>query len=251
MTKRYSLPKKGTLSIHDFRSTSAIRIGIIQCAMDVALTPLELSPEKLVHEVIRFSPYLTLFQIDVADNIFVPNCTAHPKEYLDNLPADPHLAYDFHLMVINPAPYLEQLAQAKKTLPIGTVFIHSAIHPNVPRLRTLYPSLTFGLVVNEEEDVQTVSQEYSLNDFPVVQVMSVKTGFQGTPFLPQSLNKIEQLRKIHYRNKISLDGGVNESSIKDICKAPFKPDLVAVGHYLIGAPDSEITRRIRLLRSSC
>lgn len=216
--------------------------------MDVALTVLEKSSQEVIWQVKRFSPHLSQFQLDVADGQLVPNTTAHPSDYLSLLPSGP--TYDFHLMVINPAPYLEFISHMTTTLNIGTVLIHYAIQPNFDRLRSLYPSLRFGLVLNADEDPTKASKDYDLSLFPVIQVMTIETGFQGNPFLPETLNKIEQLRTLHYRNKIYIDGGVNETSIVDICKAPSRPDTLCVGSYLIKSTDTEIEQRIRLLKTS-
>lgn len=217
--------------------------------MDVALTVLEKSSQEVIRQVKRFSPHLSQFQLDVADGQLAPNTTAHPSDYLSLLPAGP--TYDFHLMVINPAPYLEFISHMVTTLTIGTVLVHYAIKPNFDRLRSLYPSLSFGLVLNANEDPVNVAKDFDLSRFPVIQVMTIETGFQGSPFLPETLNKIEQLRTLHYRNKIYIDGGVNEKSILDICKAPYLPDTLCVGSYLIKSTDTEIEQRIRLLKTSC
>ena len=215
--------------------------------MDIVLTLLELSTQSVFDDVKRFSPYLNRFQLDVADGIFVPTVTAHPKDYLDELPKEKNI-YDFHLMVLNPASYLEYIIKLNQAI-LGIVLVHSAIHPNINKLRSLYPTLTFGLVINADEDVNLVTKTYKLNDFPVIQVMTVHNGYQGGQFLSTSLNKIEQLRNLYYRNKVFIDGGVNENTIKDICKAPFRPDTLCVGSYLIKAPESEIARRIHLLKA--
>jgi len=226
--------------------------------MDVTLTVLEKSSQDIVKQINRFSPHLSRFQLDVADGQLVQNTTAHPSDYLQLLPTArnglkpfPTIQYDFHLMVINPAPYLEYIYHMVTTLNIGTILVHYAIKPNFDRLKSLYPSLSFGMVLNANEDPINVSKDYDLSFFPVIQIMTIETGFQGNPFLPETLNKIEQLRTLHYRNKIYIDGGVNETTIADICKAPFHPDTLCVGSYLIKSTDEDIEKRIRFLKSSC
>lgn len=217
--------------------------------MDVTLAVLEKSSQDVIKQIKRFSPHLSQFQLDVADGQLVPNTTAHPSDYLSLLPSGP--TYDFHLMVINPAPYLEYISHMVTTLTIGTVLVHYAIKPNFDRLHSLYPSLSFGLVLNADEDPIKAAKDYDLSNFPVIQLMTIETGFQGNPFLPEILNKIEQLRTLHYRNKIYVDGGVNEKSIIDICTAPYQPDTLCVGSYFIKAEDDEIEHRIQLLKMSC
>jgi pentose-5-phosphate-3-epimerase len=69
--------------------------------------------------------------------------------------------------------------------------------------------------------------------------MSVVPGVQGNPFLPNTLKKIEQLRVLGYRNKIFLDGAVNDKTIPFINKQKFKPDVVCPGSFLTKAKDLE------------
>jgi pentose-5-phosphate-3-epimerase len=69
--------------------------------------------------------------------------------------------------------------------------------------------------------------------------MSVNPGFQGSPFLPEMLNKIEQLRNIGYRKEIFLDGAVNEKTISVILSKKYRPDFICPGSYLTKAKDLE------------
>ena len=69
--------------------------------------------------------------------------------------------------------------------------------------------------------------------------MSVTPGVQGNPFLPKTLNKIEQLRDLGYRKKIFLDGAVNDKTIPIINKLKYKPDVICPGSFLTKAKDLE------------
>jgi pentose-5-phosphate-3-epimerase len=69
--------------------------------------------------------------------------------------------------------------------------------------------------------------------------MSVTPGVQGNPFFPETLVKIEQLRLLGYRNKIFLDGAVNDKTLLIINKLKYKPDVICPGSFLTKAKDLE------------
>ena len=65
--------------------------------------------------------------------------------------------------------------------------------------------------------------------------MGIQPGAQGRKFLPNTIWKIKQLKKKYPKQKIAVDGGVNEKNFSKIKKAGA--DTVIVGSYLQKAPD--------------
>lgn len=68
-------------------------------------------------------------------------------------------------------------------------------------------------------------------------VMSVKAGFGGQAFMPESLEKIKALRSRGYKGEIMVDGGVNLDNVKDLKAAGA--DIVVVGSFLMKKPVAE------------
>jgi pentose-5-phosphate-3-epimerase len=62
--------------------------------------------------------------------------------------------------------------------------------------------------------------------------MSVVPGFQGSKFLPETLDKIEELRHFGYQSDIYLDGGINVTTLPLIYKRNHRPDFLCIGSYL-------------------
>jgi pentose-5-phosphate-3-epimerase len=77
--------------------------------------------------------------------------------------------------------------------------------------------------------------------------MSVNPGRQGQPFLLETLKKIEQLRLLGYRNKIFLDGGINEKTIPEILAQKFLPDVLCPGSFLTKADEKDLSKRVDYL----
>ena len=73
--------------------------------------------------------------------------------------------------------------------------------------------------------------------------MTVNPGFGGQKFIPEMLEKIEELAKIReekgYSFLIQVDGGVNVETSK-LCRDKGA-DLLVCGSFLSGAEDKENT----------
>ena len=103
--------------------------------------------------------------------------------------------------------------------------------PNYQLLTTNY-SLPIGLTLNPQDQVDDLARQYNLKEIPFIQIMSVVPGVQGNPFIPDVLNKIEQLRGIGYGKEIFLDGAVNEKTIPVILAKKYQPDFICPGSFL-------------------
>ena len=197
---------------------------------------LEKTPEDLFFQINRLSKYFSRFQIDIADDIFVPNKTVQIEEIKDSLNKDclykDSLLLDFHLMVKNYEAEIKKLEKLKKIIKINYVFIHLSAITNYQLPITNFSSFPIGLTLNPQDQVDDLARQYNLKEIPFIQIMSVNSGFQGSPFLDKTLNKIEQLRDIGYRKEIFLDGAVNEKTIPIILSKKYQPDFICPGSYL-------------------
>jgi len=216
----------------------------------VIITPalLEQTSDLLKKELLALSPHYSRFQIDIADNTLVPNTTAQIAELIDsaffNVVAD--TIFDFHLMVSDPIKHIEMIKNLPKKR-IGIVLIHKSVFPNYSLVTSHYPLIKFGLVLNPEDTVESIDEEL-LKALPSIQVMTIKPGFQGSPFIPELLNKIEQLRKRGFKREILIDGSVNDKTLPTILGKEYKPDVFGVGSFLTKAKPRQLKKRIEFLK---
>jgi ribulose-phosphate 3-epimerase len=196
------------------------------------------SVEDLFQQIHKCSRYYSYFQIDIADGEFVPNSTISINDMHTYLESE-HTSsiyhsciFDFHLMVINPEEQIEQLVDLQKAIPIKHVFIHQKLKPPLKTIMERFSEFTIGLVLNPEDSVNDLVHDHPLNSIPAIQIMSVNPGFQGNPFMEETLDKIEQLRKNNYKYEIFLDGGVNDKTLPVIKSKSFVPDYVSIGSYI-------------------
>jgi pentose-5-phosphate-3-epimerase len=124
---------------------------------------------------------------------------------------------------------IDKLNRSVNFVKVKKVLIHleALKYPNYELSITNYK---YGLVLNPEDEVK--SNWSTIINFPTVQIMSVNPGFQGTPFLPETLNKINELRKLGFKGTISLDGAINDKTLSIILKNKYLPDILFPGSYL-------------------
>ena len=221
--------------------------------MDVCPSILEYKDEDYIVTIKKLTPYYQYFQIDFADGTYVDNKTSSLDGFIKiaketNSQIFAGIVFDFHLMIKDYEEYLKKLEELKKIITIKNVFIHFDLHPEYVVLDTKY-SFSIGLVISPYDQIDDLGLRYNLNIIPAIQIMSIIPGAQGKPFMPETLNKIEQLRKLGYRNKIYLDGAVNEKTLPIINSQKYKPDYVCPGSYLAKSPDGELKKRVDYLLS--
>lgn len=213
---------------------------------------LEKTPELLFAQIQKLSAYYNYFQIDIADGIFVNNKTVQIEEIIRafqgiNPISFRPLSFEFHLMVQDYKKEVAKLDQLRKLLNIKTILIHASLSPDYSLLINSCPLFSFGLVLNPEDEVSMLSKTFILKNIPIIQIMTVHPGAQGSPFVPESLLKIEQLRLNNYRNKIALDGALNETTIPNILSQKNVPDILCPGSYL--TQTQELEKHVKYLRS--
>ncbi len=167
-----------------------------------------------------------LVHIDIMDGHFVPNLTIGPI-VIESIRSKTKLPFDVHLMVDNPADYLEPFAK------IGceyiTFHIEACVHAHrlVSRIHEL--GCRAGVSLVPSTPVSALEELLPIVD--MVLVMSVNPGFGGQKLIPSCLDKVRELKKIQ-RNRgfsyiVSVDGGVNSETLPLVLDAGT--DLVVSG----------------------
>lgn len=213
---------------------------------------LEKNVEGLFFQIKKLSPYFNTFQIDICDGIDVPSKTVQIDEITEHVTNNmkhgtlDNISFEFHLMVKDYEKEIKKLEKLKNLMNIRDILVHGALLPDFSILHSP-SSIPYGLVLYPEDPVSLLTTTYNLQTIPYIQIMSIHPGAQGNAFIPGSLNKIEQLRKANYRNKISLDGGINEKTLPIIMSKKYKPDILCPGSFLTKAEN--LKGNINILKS--
>jgi len=219
--------------------------------MKTVPTLLTLDRLELSDQLEIFQPYYERIQIDVADGVLVPNVTTQIDELNELLERDlidikPETVFDFHLMVRDYKKELEKIKELQKYAKVNLVLINADLKVDIAKLTDQY-DFSIGLDISPEREISSLARQYNLENTKAIQIMTVEPGFQGSPFLPEMLMKIQQLRELHYEKEILIDGGVNSNTIKTISGRKFKPDIICIGSYLTKA-EEELEERINDLK---
>lgn len=215
-------------------------------------TLLTTTTQEFIEQMDLFQKHFDRIQLDVGDGDLIPNMTTQIDEIIAlienkavHIRAD--VNFDFHLMVRDYAVALDQINKLQELgMKVNLSLINANLHPDIPSLN---PNCTFsiGLDVWPDVTIDTLARQYDTLYVPTIQIMTVSPGFQGSPFLPKMLEKIEQLRVQGYSGEIMIDGGVNSKTISTISEKKYRPDYLCIGSYLTKAGD-EFEERIKTLK---
>ncbi|MFW5399536.1 ribulose-phosphate 3-epimerase [Yersinia sp. 1252 StPb PI] len=172
---------------------------------------------------------------DVMDNHYVPNLTIGPmvcqalRDYGITAPID------VHLMVKPVDRIVPDFAKAGATY----ISFHPEASEHVDRTLQLIKEngCKAGLVFNPATSLSYL--DYVMDKLDVILLMSVNPGFGGQSFIPETLNKLRQVRKLidasGYDIRLEVDGGVKVDNIRQIAAAGA--DMFVAGSAIFSQPD--------------
>ena len=184
--------------------------------------------------------------IDIMDGHFVPQIS-FGAGVVESLRPHSKMVFDCHLMVANPEHHLEDFARAGADIISIHVEATPHIHGALQKIRSL--GVKPSVVINPGTPVEAIKHVLHLVD--QVLVMTVNPGFGGQKFIPQMVNKVQELAKLRdslgLSFNIEVDGGINDETIKD-CAAAGANVFVA-GSYVFGA-DNPVSRIEKLMSAA-
>lgn len=199
------------------------------------------SVSELQAQLKSLTPHFRSFQIDLVDGLYLPHKTVTIEEAVKTIEQQHEMSkesgvvFDFDLMVKDYHHVISVLESAVDRISIGHAFIHYGTIAGEPMPPSKHFSI--GLALAPQDQIDELGQKYNLKEVPCIQIMSVYPGSQGSPFIPDTLTKIDQLRKMGYGSHIFLDGGVNNKTLPVVLEQQYRPDVVCVGSYLSHADD--------------
>ncbi len=175
---------------------------------------------------------------DIMDGHFVPNITFGPL-VVKAVRRFTALPIDVHLMIESPDNYIAAFAEAGASY--ISVQIEACVHLNRSVQLIRECGAKPGVVLNPSTPPESL--DWILEDVDYVLIMSVNPGFGGQKFIPNSLAKIQRLRRtIQSRNLntlIEVDGGINEDTIAGAAAAGA--DILVAGSAIFGSRDYKKT----------
>ena len=182
---------------------------------------------------------------DVMDNHYVPNLTIGPmvcsalRNYGITAPID------VHLMVSPVDQMIVDFAKAGASY----ITFHPEATGHIDRSLQLIRDhgCKAGLVFNPATPLHCL--EYLMDKLDVILLMSVNPGFGGQKFIPSTLRKLTQVRKLidesGHKIRLEVDGGVGVQNIRKIAEAGA--DMFVAGSAIFNSDDYAET--IKAMRS--
>lgn len=172
------------------------------------------------------------FHLDVMDGRFVPNIS-FGLPIIEHIRKTTNKICDVHLMILDPGNY----AAAFKKAGADNLTVHIEacpnLHRNIQQIKEL--GMKAGVAVNPHTPVSLLSD--ILHDTDIVCLMSVNPGFGGQKFIPYTLEKIKQLRRMIDERGLStlieIDGGVTLDNAASIVAAGA--DVLVAGSSVFNA----------------
>jgi ribulose-phosphate 3-epimerase len=182
--------------------------------------------------------------VDVMDGHFVPNITIGAPVVASIRPVT-SLPLDVHLMIEHPERYISDFVKAGADIITVHVEASAHLHGTIQAIKKL--GVKAGVSLNPATPIGAV--EEFLRHVDLVLVMSVNPGFGGQSFIPETLPRLANMRKIlddrGLRAELEVDGGINADNAPDIVKAGA--NVLVAGNSIFRAEEgiSEAIQRLR------
>ncbi len=188
------------------------------------------------------------FHIDVMDGKFVKNNNLElMKKYALTVSHISNLGIDVHLMVENVEEYVEEYLDLNPQI----ITFHIEASKSEERTQKIINLIKqngsrVGLAISPDTDLENIKPY--LKYIHLVLVMTVVPGLGGQKLIPETLEKVCELKKYIEENNIDIDievdGGINDITAKEATQAGA--NILVVGKYLITSDNlSETVNKLK------
>lgn len=175
-----------------------------------------------------------MLHIDIMDGVFVPNISfGFPVlKYVQQTCKKP---LDVHLMIVEPQKFIQEVKDCGAEIMNVHYETCTHLHRVVQQIKAA--GMKAGVTLNPATPVCLLRD--IITELDLVLLMSVNPGFGGQKFIPQTLNKVKELRALIEETGshalIEVDGGVNDKTGEQLRDAGA--DILVAGNYVFKAED--------------
>jgi len=174
------------------------------------------------------------FHLDIMDGVFVPNIS-YGIPVIKAVKKHAKKPLDVHLMIIDPDRYIEDFQKAGADILTVHYEACNHLHRTIQAIKS--KGMKAGVSLNPHTPVHVLKD--IIADVDLVLIMSVNPGFGGQKFIPNSIEKIKELKQLINEKGstalIEVDGGVDHSNAKTLIEAGC--NVLVAGSYVFGAND--------------
>ncbi len=169
---------------------------------------------ELLSRILLVKDLVRTIQIDVMDNVFVPNKTVGIEDLIGLPPLPKGVRYEFHWMVKNPERWIVRI-DGPWTHIVHVETIESAGHFADIRRTVQASGGKLALALNPETPLENLGP--FIKNVKMVLVMTVHPGFSGQKYIYEMGDKTKALRAQFPNLDIEVDGGINLETIGHAC----------------------------------
>jgi ribulose-phosphate 3-epimerase len=172
-----------------------------------------------------------MIQFDIMDGHFVPNISFGPP-IVAALRSRSTLIFDVHLMISEPRRHAEAFVRAGAN---HISFHIETVDKPLDLVEDLHKAgVTVGVALNPETDVLKIIEVAPYCE--MVLVMTVHPGFGGQEFLPETADKVRQVRElVGPAIRVEVDGGISPRTAPLVVSNGA--DTLVVGSGIFGKAD--------------
>jgi ribulose-phosphate 3-epimerase len=167
--------------------------------------------------------------LDIMDGVFVPNIS-YGMPLIKVIAKHATKPLDTHLMIVDPDRYIQTFAD----LGVHMLTVHyeacTHLHRTLQAIKAA--GMQAGVALNPHTNVDLLTNV--INDIDLVCVMSVNPGFGGQSFIPNTIQKVTDLKQLIRDKKaatlIEVDGGVTSENAKELVEAGA--DILVAGSFV-------------------
>ena len=167
--------------------------------------------------------------IDVMDGVFVPNISfGFPVlDYVKKLSTKP---LDVHLMIVDPMKFVKEVKDSNAYLMNIHYEVSTHLHRSIQQIKEA--GMKAAVTLNPHTPVSLLQDV--VTDLDMVLLMSVNPGFGGQKFIPNTVNKVAELKELILKKGssaiIEVDGGINLETGKLVVDAGA--DALVAGNFV-------------------
>ena len=169
--------------------------------------------------------------VDVMDGLFVPSIS-FGMPVIKSVRKTTDKPFDVHLMINEPIRYIREFRESGAD--ILTVHVEACSDTRATLEEIKKAGMKPALSIKPKTPVSEIEEYLPMID--MLLVMSVEPGFGGQKLIPETVEKVRELRRIIDEHDldvlIEIDGGINLENVTDIVKAGA--DVIVAGSAIFG-----------------